>query len=1117
MRAFMHHAIAQASILALASAVLSQPVQAKFVVAQPAPREAEAGLVVSQPPLLPLARRPYERDGNLPPTFPNAAPPLDPLVARYQAQAERPAVHLPDESPQSASGPQSVEEEARASFEAERASLLPDRLRVSGVSKRREQLDSMQPDQAQSYYTYAEGVVTAAETGLPVNYVYVAAYDRNGHPEDYDWTDKQGKYQLLVSPGSHMLRFDPALVYPYYFAPEWYDNQVLSNTATLITTTSNANLPRTVITANAVLDRGAQITGAVLALDTGLPVTNTRIIIYDANGSVVNRLEVAADGQYRTSGLGTGAYRLCALVDTAYGESTRYLNGCDKVSPPLESMAMVTVTAPNIVPDIQLKLMPGAQITGVLSAADTHLPLGDVAVVLLRQNTSDSFVTRSITDGQYLLDGLPSGTYKLYFSTRNSDAPASAYVSDYYNHKLTRVTADVITLTAPLSASIDYALPRGAKIVGQVTGPDVTISTTLWASVEAIPAGNNAISDLDLYSGIMVLTDDHGAYTLTVRPGSYKIRVGYYGYYISAQYCGSYYGGKPTLDQASVLSATSATTTTANISLQYPANIAGKIVAEDTGQPVPFTYVAAERSSAREFYDPSLRYDLTDAQGNYQITGLCNAGYQVGFFPPAPYAFEYYTNTNDIAQATPIAVTRGYTIAINAALSYAGLITGRVVSEKTGAPLQYVSVNAVAQIAPQRFATLFSAYTDSHGEYRLWLPANIYRLYYEGLYTCPEWNFNARSATDAPPILIRPKEYRPEINAAITDATIHGKLTSTETGQPLSAVNVSAWGLDTDSRAVGGQHTTNALGEYVLNDVCRGRFALRYQPSAFFTPTNEYPPSFSGQSSTAEQATTINIVGSDSVEFNDTLQKGLPLSVEVLRPPASHIPYVSEVLVLDELGHYVFYDYEYYTKTKFDLLLPKGRYKVQANGIDYDAYYGQHYYNSKGTFAEADIVDLMATTPISTISVTLQAGQSITGQVIDADTGLGLNNALVFVYDANLPRFYETYAYTGAGGYFTTSAVLSPGTYKLLFTRQGYRQMYTGVAQDFGAAAVITVAQGLTGTVSMKLPRAESTFFLTSKVYMPIVPAAPVPIVQFVPPSTPVPTSRPAPTATPVR
>ena len=115
--------------------------------------------------------------------------------------------------------------------------------------------------------------------------------------------------------------------------------------------------------------------------------------------------------------------------------------------------------------------------------------------------------------------------------------------------------------------------------MGQVTGPDVTISTTLWASVEAIPAGNNAISDLDLYSGIMVLTDDHGAYTLTVRPGSYKIRVGYYGYYISAQYCGSYYGGKPTLDQASVLSATSATTTTANISLQYPANIAGKIVA----------------------------------------------------------------------------------------------------------------------------------------------------------------------------------------------------------------------------------------------------------------------------------------------------------------------------------------------------------------------------------------------------------------------------------------------------------------------------------------------------------------------------------------------------------
>ncbi len=1119
MRVLIRHTITQVAVLALASTLLFQSSGAEWAAAQTGPSQVIS--VIIQPPLFPLAAE-RDRHGSISSqTFPNTAPLMDPLIAKYQAEIESSALRRPNEEPQQAAGSLSMEEEARAAFEAKRERLKPDRLRTSEVRPQYGQPASAPPRRTTThYYTHAQGVVTAAESGLPVSNVYVAAYDRFGYRRDSEFTDRLGRYQLTLSPGAYFVRFDPGQVYPYYFAPEWYDNATLTNTAALITAMLPVEgLPQNVITVSAVLDRGAQVTGTILASDTGLPVTNTWVVVRDVNGMIVNKLEVEADGQYRTSGLGTGTYQICTFVDVSYGEHTPYLNGCDD-NPPAQSTAQVTVTAPNVLPNIQLSLVTGAQVSGVLTAVDTGIGLKTVAVILRNLGSRDYYSTRTITDGLYLINGLPNGQYRLYFSTERADSPANTYFGEYYNGKLTAATADVITLTAPLNTVINVALQHGVIVRGRILAPDNNLAIAK-GRVAFVSASVNTVSDLDPVTPVWRITDDQGVYTVTVRPGQYKIKSDSYRISNTLAYCGKYIDGKLTFDEASTVNLTLPETQISDIVLEAAAVISGQISVENTSTPVKNAQISAGNITKPEFGDLELTSTTTDDKGIYRIGGICNTHYKMLIYPPRPYAFRYYPNTLDIDQAAEVPITRGLSSHINAEVSYAGLITGRILSEKTGLPVSDAYAIAVAQVSPYKNASLAYAGMGFKEHYELWVPPGVYRVYfYEGSVFgeprhCAEWNFDVPITDLAPSILIRPQEYISNINAALTYATIRGTLSAFETGQALSDVHVYAKGLNVYSFV--DRDTTDSQGTFELHGICRGQYALRYEPRTSISPTNQYPSSFSGGSATAENATVINIRNSEVVTFNDTLQKGVPLSIDVIVTPTSTIPLFRQIEILDASGHFVYSDYRDFGSAPFNVRLPKGQYKVQAYGQNYQTLYAPYYYNSKAGFAAADLVDLTTTNPISNISIALQSGGAITGRVMDADTHLGLKSVIVLIYDANLPKLPQTYEITNSSGDFSTYSVLAPGTYKLQVMKDGYRTLYVGSSADFEKAALVTVTTGLTTTTEMLLPRLDSQVNLAQRLYMPIVPAIPPPIVDVVPAltPTPLPTATPKPPATP--
>ena len=1113
MRALVHATFRQIAVLALISTSSFQSMAA----------QGNAPLMVLQSPV---------QGGRAQHIAPDPAARFPRVDIIHQRALAPPTQRQIEAQPQQAAASLSIEDEARVAFEAKRDRLKPDRLRFLQAQPRSVQTTDRQPQQIDAFYfTYAEGVVTAGESGLPVSNVFVAAYDSQGIREDYAFTDRLGRYRMILSPGTFFVHFDPAQVYPYYFAPEWYDNQAVTNTATLITATETGDgLPRPVITANAVLDRGAQVTGSVLALDTGLPVTRTRIVIFDVNGIVVNALDVNADGQYFTSGLMTGVYQICAFVDVSFGEHTRYVNGCD-TDAPLQSSVIVTVTVPNILPNIKLSLVPGAQVSGVVRSADTNIGLQDVAVVLQNRHTRGVYFTRTITDGQYLVDGMPNGLYQLYYSTRLSKAPANAYVGEYYDGKLTSTTADVLTLTAPLSTVINTTLDRGVTLQGKIVAPNGGMDI-VRGRVAVIPASAADESDLDPTRPVWYITDDHGVYTVTVRPGQYKIKSDSYRISSTLAYCGKYLDGSLTFGAASTVTVSLTQTQVPAIVLQAAAIVSGYVYVENTTTGVNAAQIELQSVAAPEFGDIERTEARSDVTGAYVIRGICNTHYKMLVVPPRPYAWRYYPNTLDIEQSTEIPIARESVTQINPQVSYLGLITGQVVDAKIGlAPLGGVIVAAMGQVSPHERTIIDRTYTDFRGRYELWLPPGAYQIAFSravgydpdglGQTYCTEWNYGARTMDLAPSILLRPQEFISNINAALTSATIRGKLSAVETGQPLPAVDVNADPVPFEAYWSNAHGQTDSQGVFQVNGVCRGRHVLHYQPRSSISPTNQYPLTYSGNSTTAEEATIIDIRNSDVVTFNDSLQLGVPLSVSVVATQSATDLDLQTILVLDEAGHLVYQDVKFSALSPFAMVLPKDRYKVRVWGSGWGSGSGNSYaysfYNGKAGFAEADVVDLTVTNPISNINIALSKGYTITGRVLDADTNRGVASVLVLAYDVHLPGHIYEFASTDANGYFTTSARLAPGAYTLQFERDTYRTVYLGGSTDFEKAAAVTITAGTTAMVDMRLPRLDSQVNLVRRIYMPIIPAAQSPIVSVIPTATPVPptaTPGPAPTVT---
>jgi hypothetical protein len=270
--------------------------------------------------------------------------------------------------------------------------------------------------------------------------------------------------------GAYQLRFNDL---DEVYAEEWYnDKPTLAEanpvSVTIGAATSNINAQLTPISSIT-----GSIGGTVSPVGGGaLAGSNIDVDVFDSSGASVSSSSVnPKTGAYRVSGLVGGSYRL-RFRDSAKIYLGEWYN--DKAT--FETATPVSVTVGATTSSINAQLSQAGKIMGTISPIggggldaksyiDVDVYGGDGKSV--EGTTVDPFT------GEYTLDGLAPGAYKLQFNDRGN-----VYVDEWYNDKANLAAAIPVVVTSgavtsSINAQLAVAVPPTISSLTPTSGPSV--------------------------------------------------------------------------------------------------------------------------------------------------------------------------------------------------------------------------------------------------------------------------------------------------------------------------------------------------------------------------------------------------------------------------------------------------------------------------------------------------------------------------------------------------------------------------------------------------------------------------------------------------------------------
>lgn len=393
------------------------------------------------------------------------------------------------------------------------------------------------------------GIVTGADTSSGLSDVFVNVYDSAGEQIGSAFTDATGNYTTDALPsGSYKIEFvAPNATQPY--VSEFFNNKPNLATGATVAVVAPDDTPDI----NATLDLGGQIRGMLTAADGGAGLADVAVSIYTGDGQFVESTFTNSAGNYASSGLRAGSYKL-RFDPSASDSANAYMEEYYNHKPDRASADLVAVTVPGPT-TINTTLSKGGQFSGHVSAAAGGAALADIQVQIY--DTAGELVTATTTDasGNYRTPGLAPGSYKLLFDPAQSGS-ATSYAYEYNNNKPTFALADLVAAPAPNApAQIDAALDAGGRISGRVT----IEGTDLCGNAFDSQGAEVTIYDSSGQPVATVVPNAVGDYTTPALPtGSY--RVGFDGP-IDAGFAPVYYHDKPTLALAGLVAVTVPNTT----------------------------------------------------------------------------------------------------------------------------------------------------------------------------------------------------------------------------------------------------------------------------------------------------------------------------------------------------------------------------------------------------------------------------------------------------------------------------------------------------------------------------------------------------------------------------
>lgn len=910
------------------------------------------------------------------------------------------------------------------------------------------------------------GQVTAALGGAPLSGVSVSALDANGSSVGSATTNASGVYTVsTASPsGQFRLRFNAT---GQFYVLEFFDSQPSLDTASVITATVNG----TVGGLNAVLDRGVQLTGRVLAADSLLPLNDVDVALYNASGAFAGATATNPAGAYTvTTSLSSGPYRLQFTTEASSDSNTRryapeYYSG--KASLAAADPLTATVNAVTTAQDATLDR--GATISGTV----TTFGAGQPYTVTVRLYTSNgSFVdSASSAGGAYQFEGLSAGSYKLEF------APASntPYVTKYYDNRFSLNAADVITV----ALNNDYPDRSVILDAGGI------ISGTIFANGFGSLGVADAYVQLYNSNGSLVAntySDAAGVYTFgRLFDGDYRLRVDPASADpLFAAYVAEYFNNAYRLQDAlAIPAALNTVQADRDVILEVGGRITGTVTAVQTGLPISGVTVYFYNSANSQTGSAT-----TNGAGLYTSPYLPPDDYRLRFVPGAGYGEEYYNNRTTLAAADPVTLGLGDLVTnVDAALESGGRITGRVTGADTGLPLANIYVtlyNRNNNFVDSEFTNAAGVYTFTN------LISDTYRLAFDDFYEgyLEEYYSDRASLSVADPLTVTPGVTLNNIDAVLDrGGRFTGRVTAAAGGAPLANVSVSAYSTDGFFAT---STSTNAAGVYTLTSLAAGGYNVFFDPPAGVPLAMEW---YDNQGRLGTSTVVTAVLNTVTAGIDAALEPEARLIGQVTAADTG-LPFTSyaEVEFYDSDGRYLGYTPlaagGYYTFTQ----LPAGAYRMR---YDAPVEYLDEYYNNRATLGAADPVTVTTGATLTGLNATLDRGARLTGTVTAAAGGAPLPDVSVEAY--TLSGSYVRGANTNAAGVYTLTSVpagpiiirFSPD-FGAPYAPEYYNNRLTQATADILTATVNTLATGVNaaleaeGRLTGRLLSAETGQPLTS-------------------------------------
>jgi hypothetical protein len=290
-------------------------------------------------------------------------------------------------------------------------------------------------------------------------------------------TSGAGNYTVTgLEEGEYLVSFVPPETVNYLW--QWYQGVRNWEAATLVPVEEGLNKSGV----NAVLEKGATISGVVTAAATGLPAREVYVCAVAIDESSFGCAETNAAGSYTIVALTGGQFEIYFYPEGS-GQDLVYQT---------YSLGLVTVAPHGEAKGVNQALQRGGQIQGVVRLAATGAPLAGVRVCVTRADSVEQFsCLTSPASGAYRFYGLPNGSYKVAFSATADEiadekAIVDAYPTQWWQGAGSFAAATPIAITPPaIISGIDGAL--GPPPVAPVTPPPVVPTAPVGKKVVTKP------------------------------------------------------------------------------------------------------------------------------------------------------------------------------------------------------------------------------------------------------------------------------------------------------------------------------------------------------------------------------------------------------------------------------------------------------------------------------------------------------------------------------------------------------------------------------------------------------------------------------------------------------